>query len=99
MNYRPDRSSTELKLAGSGGGSSVDGMMRPSSSELIALTGLEGARSRRVHLVSQVGYQDWDILSHLLAYYRAVGVDDIHLVLHGTWWQRRVLASVCCGFD
>jgi len=47
-------------------------------------------RSRGVRLVAHVGIQDRDILPHWLAHYRALGVGDIHLVLHGPWRS--------CGF-
>jgi glycosyltransferase involved in cell wall biosynthesis len=57
------------------------------------------ARSRPVHLISQVGFQDRDILPHWLAHYRALGVSDINLILHGGWPQRRMLAWLCRRYD
>jgi glycosyltransferase involved in cell wall biosynthesis len=49
--------------------------------------------------VSHVGFQDRDILPHWVRYYRSLGVDDVHVNLHGGWSERRLLSGVCdsCG--
>ncbi len=56
------------------------------------------AKPHRVHLVGHIGIQDRDILSHWLAYYRGLGVDDIHLVLHGPWRSTEFAPLVESGF-
>src|SRR5262249_54440890 len=52
----------------------------------------------RVHLVSQIGFEDHDLLPHWLAHYHALGVTDVHLVLNGSSPNRRLLRKACRGY-
>ncbi len=52
---------------------------------------------RRWRLFCQVCADDLDILPHFLAHYRALGVTDLHLILHGSRGQRQTLRAAAAG--